>query len=167
MKHCPVCKTVKSYSEFYKHPRTSDGLNYQCIPCQNEYNRVYNLKKRLSSLDSEVAQRFQYAPEEYLARFCRKVNRTKGCWNWTGGKNPRTGYGRFWVTQEQDRLAHRLAYEWAGNKIPDGLTIDHLCSNKTCVNPDHLEPVTRGENTARSNKLKPRRLGYRKPSASI
>lgn len=162
MKHCPVCETSKPLSAFYRHPRTSDGLNYRCIPCQNEYNRVYNLRKRLSSLDSEVAHCFRHAPEKYIARFCRKVKRTEQCWNWTGGKHPKTGYGRFWITQEQDSLAHRLAYEWSGRKIPDGLTIDHLCSNKTCVNPLHLEPVTRSENTSRSNKLNPRRRGPNK-----
>lgn len=46
-------------------------------------------------------------------------------------------------------LAHRVAYEALVGRIPDGLTLDHLCENKRCVNPDHLEPVTRAENLRR------------------
>jgi hypothetical protein len=47
-------------------------------------------------------------------------------------------------------------------KIPDGLTLDHLCRNKSCVNPDHLEPVTREENTVRKHRIK--KLRYLAPA---
>jgi hypothetical protein len=66
-----------------------------------------------------------------------------GCWEWNGALTEQ-GYGRCF-----GRLAHRLSYEaWTG-PIGGGLDIDHLCRNRACVNPAHLEPVTRRENLAR------------------
>jgi hypothetical protein len=63
-----------------------------------------------------------------------------GCWEWTGAPNP-NGYG--YATAGSKRpLAHRLVYELLVGPIPDGLQLDHLCRNRLCVNPDHLEPVT-------------------------
>lgn len=70
-----------------------------------------------------------------------------GCWLWTGGLAA-NGYGRLSV---DGRLtyAHRAAYEIHVGPIPDDLTIDHLCMVRRCINPDHLEPVTRAENSRR------------------
>ena len=69
-----------------------------------------------------------------------------GCWLWTGALVG--GYG---VLQLEGRLqkAHRLSYAEYVGPIPDGLTIDHLCRVKRCIRPEHLEPVTSGENTRR------------------
>lgn len=66
-----------------------------------------------------------------------------GCWLWLG-ETAGKGYGRF-----RKRKAYRFSYEQAKGAIPDGLVIDHLCRNKLCVNPDHLEAVTSKENTLR------------------
>lgn len=68
-----------------------------------------------------------------------------GCWEWTGAKTA-AGYGQFTRRKE---YAHRHAYEDLVGPIPEGLVIDHLCRNPSCVNPDHLEPVTQRENIRR------------------
>lgn len=80
----------------------------------------------------------------------RKTTVTKsGCWEWTGARNSR-GYGSTTNGAGGSMLAHRRSYELLKGEIPDGLTIDHLCFNKPCVNPDHMEPVTFAENTRRA-----------------
>lgn len=69
------------------------------------------------------------------------------CWIWQRGRNPK-GYGVQRVGRKICK-AHRLAYGAFRAPIPEGLTIDHLCRVRDCVNPVHLEPVTFGENTRR------------------
>lgn len=66
------------------------------------------------------------------------------CIEWTGPRQPGAGYGR-----RGNVYAHRIAFELARGPIPAGLVIDHLCRNTSCVNPDHLEAVTQGENVRR------------------
>jgi HNH endonuclease len=72
-----------------------------------------------------------------------------GCWLWTAATN--NGYALLWDNERQKLVkAHRVAYELFIGAIPDGLELDHLCRVRHCVNPEHLEPVTRSENMLRS-----------------
>jgi len=85
-------------------------------------------------------------------RFYEKVmfEPNSGCWLWTAGCGT-AGYGTFWVGQPLNRTvsAYRWAYEHLVGPIPEGLTLDHLCRIRHCVNPWHLEPVTHRENVLR------------------
>jgi hypothetical protein len=93
--------------------------------------------------------------EEIATRFWSKVDRNGplGCWIWTAQTN-RFGYGQFTISDPSRKRgipasAHRVAWELTHGKIPDGLYIDHLCRTRSCVNPDHLEPVTNRVNILR------------------
>lgn len=83
-----------------------------------------------------------------------KISRTRfyrgsGCWEWQAVKT-NGGYGHIHVGGPVKKLAHRVSYELFIGHIPEGLTIDHLCRNRGCCNPRHLEPVTHRENMRRS-----------------
>lgn len=75
------------------------------------------------------------------------VDPATGCWEWQH-QTIRNGYGRGSFGGVA-KLAHRHYYEQARGPIPDGTELDHLCRNRRCVNPEHLEPVTRATNTRR------------------
>ena len=80
-------------------------------------------------------------------RFWAKVDKTPACWNWIGATTG-LGYGNLrW--KGRNAKAHRVAYELLVGPIPQGLTIDHLCRNRACVNPAHMESVTMRDNTLR------------------
>lgn len=102
-----------------------------------------------------------HAGESEATRFERYVHvePNTGCHLWTGLATP-WGYGRFFRTGRSIQVyAHRHAYEAQCGPIPDGLTLDHLCRQPACVNPDHLEPVTMAENVRRERRV--RRLATR------
>lgn len=96
------------------------------------------------------------ATERDAFRFWANVapNDETGCWVWTGCLDGyhRTrnhgGYGQFYVQHRQWK-SHRFAYEFLVGPVPLGLNLDHLCRNRACCNPAHLEPVTQKENVRR------------------
>lgn len=80
------------------------------------------------------------------------VDPDTGCWVWLKSKNP-SGYGWSHINRKT-MMAHKVYYIRYKGKVPLGLEIDHLCRNKSCVNPDHLEAVTAQENQHRSPHVK-------------
>lgn len=90
-------------------------------------------------------------PTEPSTRFWPKVQKTATCWLWLGAKSS-SGYGNFFDVQKVG-LAHKWAWESINGPVPAGFELDHVaargCTHRHCVNPSHLEPVTRGENIRR------------------
>ncbi len=92
--------------------------------------------------------RLKMTASEYI-RFTMRVERlSNGCWLWTGYRE-KAGYGEFNFAGKRMR-SHRISYRHFKGEIPNKTPIlDHICENKPCVNPEHLEPVTTAENTRR------------------
>jgi len=88
--------------------------------------------------------------DQILECFWDKVEvQPNGCWNWSGVQDNH-GYGIFSILSKSMK-AHRFTYEINKGKIPNGLELDHLCRNTSCVNPEHLEAVTHKENIMRGS----------------
>jgi hypothetical protein len=89
-----------------------------------------------------------------LERFREKYveDEKSGCWLWTAATSVK-GYGQFHMGDGGLVHAHRAAWTLLVGPIPDGATIDHLCRKRACVNPDHLEPVSIGENVLRGDTI--------------
>lgn len=84
--------------------------------------------------------------------YAKAYEDANGCWVWTASSQ-NGGYGRIGLgTREQGvALAYRVSYQLMVGDIPEGLVLDHLCRNRTCINPYHLEPVTQSENLRRGD----------------
>lgn len=142
MASCTKCEKQKDASFFHKDRTKKTGTHSWCKDCRNEArwkrNPVSYKNPRLDPVE----------------RFMNKVNKNgaNGCWDWMASKFTRTGYGQFKLFGKM-RSAHRISYELIKGKIPDGLGLDHLCRNRACVNPDHLEPVTSFVNLMRGISL--------------
>lgn len=92
------------------------------------------------------------AARNYIERLWERAipEPNSGCLLWTGYVQPQRGYGMIRVGRTM-KLTHRVAYELTKGPIPDGLELDHKCRVRSCMNPDHLEPVTHLENIRRGH----------------
>lgn len=99
------------------------------------------------------------SPEERLAKYTNQ-GPPEACWEWLGTISNRGGYGVFSLAGRR-RYAHRYVYERLHGPVVEGKELDHLCRNRRCVNPNHLEPVAHAENVRRGSKenFDPDRLG--------
>jgi len=90
-------------------------------------------------------------PTEYR-KLQRKIRNTDGCWEWQGPTTP-NGYGKARKRSgAREQMTHRIMWEHHNDQeVPDKLQLDHLCRNRRCCNPEHLEPVTGSENTKRQD----------------
>lgn len=83
-------------------------------------------------------------------RFWRRVTKTETCWLWSGVLS--NGYGKVRINYVL-QYAHRVAYTWLVGPIPEGMTLDHGCRVRNCVNPEHLDPATNADNVLRGEGL--------------
>lgn len=139
-----ICKRGHVLTPENSRPRGKNGL--KCLPCAAIRNLEYRRRQGGKSWDEHSAP--------WPERFWQNVDKDRpgsDCWWWTAGTNEH-GYGQTHLPEGRHGWtvkAHRVSYELTVGPIPAGLQLDHLCRNRPCVNPAHLEPVTPQINTLR------------------
>lgn len=129
--------------------------SFTCETCGRNF-QARQLDRKYCSVECNI----DHLRVDPLDRFFPYIRFTPdGCWLWTGSTNG-VGYGDFRARGKNHYYVHRWAYEeWAG-PIPKGMDLDHLCRNRSCCNPAHLEPVTRRENLERGRQFLKKGSGY-------
>jgi HNH endonuclease len=173
---CPQCgkyentpykyRVFCSKSCFYKNktgvalPRTNKVYSHICPGCGAEFT---NDRKHQSHCSHACCKR-----DPFEDRFFARVNKTEGCWLWSGSLNA-AGYGQFSsssIEGYRSTLAHRVSYIIAKGPIPTDLLLRHTCDTPACVNPDHLIPGTPSDNAldmvSRGRQATGEKLGHSK-----
>lgn len=119
-----------------------DTLTMNLFARDAESYKVISRTVNISSIPTGIRKWIR--PEK-----CKKQGIIGDCWTWTGFCDK--GYGRFRWKGFKTCKAHRIVYQLFVERVADDLELDHLCLNRSCVNPSHLEPVTRLENIRRSH----------------
>lgn len=134
-KWCPQCKAWLPFESFAKHKGAPHGMYGTCKPCKRAYSKA--LQERIGERD----------PRELADRFWKYVNRTEGCWLWTGSIKKQDGYGVFWLGGKLKRV-HRIAWVLNGGTLPEWpMVLDHICKVRHCCKPEHLRIVHQNDNT--------------------
>jgi hypothetical protein len=126
---CRSCKVDKPLDEYYEYKdgRTKDGRRSKCRSCMTNGRPPGPVP---------------------MNPLTRHTVDERGCHIWSGAVH-KSGYGQVkW--KGKSTVAHRVIYELVKGEVPEGMVIDHLCSVKLCVNPEHLEAVNYSTNTQRA-----------------
>lgn len=130
-------------------------MRLSCPACGRVYVRPPSWVRNNMAQTCSVACRSKLLFWRAAASFWDRVDKSGDCWLWIGCLGG-GGYGAFKIggaRLKKQFVAHRWAYQQLRGPIPDGMTLDHLCRVRRCVNPDHLEVVTLGENVLRGEGL--------------
>src|SRR5689334_8336917 len=132
----------------------AEGCDREAVKHQKTLCKKHDSRRRRNG-DPNVDRRYRASAEVTASRFWVKVDKggPLGCWIWTASINV-DGYGQFIVYDAGRKRglsipAHRVAWQLVRGSIPQDLYIDHLCRTRSCVNPEHLEPVTNKVNILR------------------
>ena len=139
-----------SGQELAKKYSCSKGTIYNRLDNANVPRRSVSEQNKIDWTKGKYANRYKMPARERFETHIKKLD--NDCWKWVGEINKDTGYGHHITSNDatkKDHLAHRYSYELYVGKIPKGLTLDHLCRNRWCVNPEHLEITTLKENILR------------------
>lgn len=157
-----VCRTCKRESDKERRDRIRDDNGLRSVIEREERRSSSEWRARLA-YETRAAKRTWPSPKQWMARKGKDFDILEnGCWQWLGaltsGRPNQQGYGLVFVSGKVMR-AHRVSYQVLKGKIPEGLVIDHICENRACVNPDHMELVTPGINVLRGRSPSAMNLG--------